>query len=117
MTYVFRVLSHVRLFVNPWTVARQARMPMGFSKQEYGSGLPFSSPGNLPYLDIELACPVSPALLKKFQMNNTNSKSRHCNSYLLSQKLSMLTYFIEGLTEMLATFKSHSIPCGQDILW
>ena len=37
-------LSHVRLFATPWTVAHQAPLSMGFSRQEYWSGLPFSSP-------------------------------------------------------------------------
>ena len=37
-------LSHVRLFETPWTVAYQAPLPMGFSRQEYWSGLPFPSP-------------------------------------------------------------------------
>ena len=37
-------LSHVRLFVTPWTIAYQAPPSMGFSRQEYWSGLPFSSP-------------------------------------------------------------------------
>ena len=36
--------SHVRLFVTPWTVARQDPLSMGFSRQEYWSGLPFPSP-------------------------------------------------------------------------
>ena len=36
------VLSHARLSGNPWTVAHQAALPMGFSRQEYWSGLPFS---------------------------------------------------------------------------
>ena len=37
-------LSHVRLFATPWTVARQAPLSVGFSRQEYWSGLPFPSP-------------------------------------------------------------------------
>ena len=41
-------LSCVRLFVNPWTVAHQVPLPLGFSRQEYSSGLPFLSPGDLP---------------------------------------------------------------------
>ena len=41
-------LRHVRLFVTPWTVAYQAPPSMGFSRQEYWSGLPFPSPGDLP---------------------------------------------------------------------
>ena len=52
-------LSGVRLFVTPWTVAHQAPPSMGFSGQEYWSGLPFPSPGDLPDPGIE---PRSPAL-------------------------------------------------------
>ena len=44
----WKSLSRVRLFVTPWTVAPQAPPPMGFSRQEYWSGLPFPSPGGLP---------------------------------------------------------------------
>ena len=43
----------------PWTVAHQAPLSMGLSRQEYWSGLPFSSPGDLPNPQIE---PGSPAL-------------------------------------------------------
>ena len=42
----------------PWTVACQAPLPMGFSRQEYWSGLPFSSPGDLPHPGIELGSPA-----------------------------------------------------------
>ena len=52
-------LSRVRLFATPWTVAHQAPRSMKFSRQEYWSGLPFSSPGDLPDPGIE---PRSPAL-------------------------------------------------------
>ena len=52
-------LSHVQLFVTPWTVAHQTPPSMGFSRQEYWSGLPFPSPGDLPDPGIE---PRSPAL-------------------------------------------------------
>ena len=41
-------LSRVRLFATPQTIARQAPLSMGFSGQEYWSGLPFPSPENLP---------------------------------------------------------------------
>ena len=46
-------LSRVRLFATPWTVAYQASPSMGFSRQEYWSGLPFPSPGDLPNPGIE----------------------------------------------------------------
>ena len=52
-------LSWVRLFVTPWTVPYQVPPAMEFSRQEYWSGLPFPSPGDLPHPGIE---PRSPAL-------------------------------------------------------
>ena len=52
-------LSHVWLFATPWTIAYQAPPSMVFSKQEYWSGLPFPSPGDLPNPGIE---PGSPTL-------------------------------------------------------
>ena len=52
-------LSRVQLFATPLTVAYQASQSMGFSRQEYWSGLPFPSPGDLPDSGIE---PRSPAL-------------------------------------------------------
>ena len=56
-----KLLSPVGLFATPWTVAYQASLFMGFSRQEYWSGLPFPSPGDLPNTGIELE---SPALTK-----------------------------------------------------
>ena len=53
------LLSYVRLFATLWTVARQDPLSMGFSWQEYWSGLPFPSPTDLPYPGIE---PMSPTL-------------------------------------------------------
>ena len=52
-------LSRVRLFAIPWTVAYHAPPSVEFSRQEYWSGLPFPSPGDLPNPGIE---PRSPAL-------------------------------------------------------
>ena len=43
-----KLLSHVRLFATPWTVAYQVSPSMGFSRQEYWSGVPLPSPGDLP---------------------------------------------------------------------
>ena len=59
MVVVVESLSGVQLFATLWTVARQAPLSMGFSRQEYWSGLPFPSPGDLPDPGIE---PGSPAL-------------------------------------------------------
>ena len=52
-------LSHVQLFATPWTVAYHAPLTMGFSRQEYWSGLPFPFPEDLPNPGFE---PGSPAL-------------------------------------------------------
>ena len=54
--------SCVQLFETPWTVAYQASLSMGFSRQEYWSGLPSPPPGDLPKPGIELTSPASPAL-------------------------------------------------------
>ena len=50
-------------FTTPWTVAHQAPLLMGFPRQEYWSGLPFPSPGDLPDPGVE---PASPALAGRF---------------------------------------------------
>ena len=63
------VLSHssrVRLFVNPWTIARQAPLSVGFSKQEYWNGVPCPSPGDCPSPEIEPMSLSSPALAGGF---------------------------------------------------
>ena len=57
-----KLLSHVQLFATPWTVACQAPLSMGFSRQLYWSGLPFPSPGDLPNPGVKPASPVLPAL-------------------------------------------------------
>ena len=53
-------LSRVWLFVTPWTAAHQAPPSMGFSRQEYWSGLPFPSQEDLPDPGIETNCPLLP---------------------------------------------------------
>ena len=52
---VLSCFSRVRFFETLWTVACQAPLPMGFSRQEYWSGLPFPSPGDLPDPGIKFA--------------------------------------------------------------
>ena len=64
-----RMLSHlinVRLCVTPWTVACQAPLSMGFPRQEYWSGLPYTPPGDHPYSGIELTSHMSLALASRF---------------------------------------------------
>ena len=66
MSMCAHLLSCVQLFATPWTVARQAPLLMGFSRQEYWSELPFRSSGNLPDPGVEPVSPESPALAGKF---------------------------------------------------
>ena len=55
----------------PWTVTRQAPVSMGFSRQEYWSGLPFPSPEDLPDPGIQPASLTSPALASRFFSTST----------------------------------------------
>ena len=63
--WVLSRFSCVQLFSSLWSVARQAPLSMGFSRQEYWSGLPCPPPGDLPDPGIEPASVMSPALTGK----------------------------------------------------
>ena len=69
----------VRLFVTPRTAARQAPLSIGFSRQEYWSGLPFPSLGDLPGPGIK---PVSPALAGGFLTNEPPGKPHEVNQFM-----------------------------------
>ena len=56
------MLCHVQLLGTPWTIACQAPLSMGFSRQQYWSGLPCPPPGDIADPEIESAPPVSPTL-------------------------------------------------------
>ena len=75
-----QLLSPVQLFATPWTVACQAPLSMGFSRQEYWSGLLFP-PGDLPHLGVKPVSPASPALTSGFFTTELpgkpHSSSRH----------------------------------------
>ena len=69
--YLHSVISVVSHSLRPYgTVACQAPLSLGFSRQEYWSGLPFPSPGDLPDPGIELVSLVSPALASGFFMTS-----------------------------------------------
>ena len=81
-------LSHVQLFATPWTVAYQAPLSMGFSREEYWSGLPFPSPGDLSDPGIELGSPTFvnlkriSCLIREFSLKKTLTKSEEMVSFL-----------------------------------
>ena len=80
-------LIHVRLFATPWTVTYQAPQSMEFSRQEYWSGLPFPSPGDLPNPGIE---PGSPALQAEALPSEPPGKPRYsiiCGTYENLEKI------------------------------
>ena len=60
------MVSCVRVFMTPWTVAHQAPLSTEFSRQEYWSQLPFPPPGDFPDPGIEPESPMSPALAGGF---------------------------------------------------
>ena len=71
-----QLLSHIQLFVTPWTVPCQAPLSMGFSRQEYWSGLPFPPPGDLPDAGIKPKSPAAPAMVGIFFTTKLPGKPR-----------------------------------------
>ena len=68
---VLSCFSRVQLFATPWAVARQPPLSLGFSRQEYWSGLPCLPPGDLPDPGIQPASVMSPALAGGFFTTTT----------------------------------------------
>ena len=67
----------VQLFVTPWSVALQAPLSVGFSRQEYWSGLPFPSPGDLPNPGIDPVSPEASALqVNSLPLSHTSIKHK-----------------------------------------
>ena len=83
-------LSCVRLFVTPWTVAHQTLPSMGFSRQEYWSGLPFLPPGDLPDPGTERIYLMSLALTVGFFMRRILYEAD--SSVVLSEKLGHIQF-------------------------
>ena len=77
-------LSAVRLFAYPWTVGWPARLYMGFSRQEYWSGLPCPPPGDLPDLGIKSASLASPASAGRFFIASNTSETQGLYLHLFS---------------------------------
>ena len=81
------LLSHVQLFVTPWTIACQAPLPMEFSRQAYWSGLPFPSPGDLSDPGIDPLFLVSPALAGGFFTTRPPGKPQHLDIWYVGLHL------------------------------
>ena len=82
--------------MTPWTVAHQAPLFLGFSRQEYWSGLPFTLPEDLPDSGIKLASLVSPALAGRFFTTElpgkpSDGRDEHKNKALQTAIVEMCT--------------------------
>ena len=88
-------LSRVRLFAAPWTVAYQAPLSMRFSRQEYWSGWPFPSPGDLPDSGIELE---SRALQADSLLSESPGEPPNCMLLLLLSRFSRVQLFVTPQT-------------------
>ena len=95
------VLSHVQLFATPWTVACQAPPSMEFSRQEYWSGLPFLTPGDLPDPGIELVSPASPALAGRLLSTEPPLKTIPCSLNSLHTCVSQASVKMQVLTQQM----------------
>ena len=100
LSLVMCVPSHVQVFVAPWTIARQAPLPMEFSRQEYRSGVPCPPPEDLPSPETEPMSLASPALVG-FPCGS-DSKESACNAGDLAS--------IPGLGIAALSFTSLTIP-------
>ena len=79
-----QLLSCVGLFVTPWTVALQVPLSMGFFRQEYWSGVPFSTPGDLPNREIKPTTHESPALAGGFFTTSTSKHLKYWQNICLT---------------------------------
>ena len=99
MLFCACVLNQVWLFETPWTIALQAPLSKEFSKQEYWSGLPFSTPGHLPAPGIELLSLASPALAGGFFTHCATWGSNYGNTQpSVILMISNNDLFVSGLT-------------------
>ena len=78
--HVLSHFNHVRLFATLWTVARQAPLSTGFSRQEFWSGLPCLPPGSLPDPEIEPESLTSPALAGGFLTTSATGETQEFGS-------------------------------------
>ena len=98
------MLSRVQLFVTPWPVALWTPLSLGFSRQEYWSGLPLPLPGELPHPGIEPTCLMSPALAGRLftteppHFNRKTRKKSHVKHHLNTDETWVTPLVITGMS-------------------
>ena len=92
--YHAQLLSHIGLFLIPWSIARQVPLSMRFPRQEYWSGLPFPSLGDLPNPGME---PKSPALAGRFFTKVSPGKPTIVKNKFLSHAMIKKVYHLFNL--------------------
>ena len=96
LRHVCYLFSPVWLFGTLWTVACQAALSMGFSRQEYWSELLCPLPGDLPDAEIELMCLMSPVLPGRFFTTSVTWEAQGSNQGLLHWEHGVLATWPSG---------------------
>ena len=96
MCCVLSRFSCVRLFVNLWTTACQVPLSLGFSRQEYWSGLPCPPPGYLPNPGNEPPCLTSPALADRFFTTSSTWEAVNKNNDSILMSIIIFLGFYPG---------------------
>ena len=116
--HLFAMKCHVWLFATPWTVAHQATLTMGFCRQEYWSGLPFPSPGDLPNVVFFFLSPdffifffllPNPNILYSIIGTEMILRAEHC-----MRSFSCVTFHIFGEVSILVPGRSSQQCQGLD---
>ncbi|KAB0344961.1 hypothetical protein FD754_021887 [Muntiacus muntjak] len=119
--------SQVSLFATLWTVAHQAPLSMGFSKQEYLNELPFPPPGDLPHLGIEpTSLVLTPAQIKSICQAILDSGKQYAMKKRKPFPL-MYSYYgteylgaahgLSSILQMLLSYHEHLKPSDQELVW
>ena len=116
---LWSVLSHVQLFVTPWTVARQAPLSMGFSRQEHWSGVPCPS-----HVHIKFSCSVLSDSLQPHESQHTRPPCPSPTPGVYSNSCPSSRWYHPAISSSVVPFScpqslpaSESFPMSQLIAW
>ena len=108
-------VTHIWLFVTPWTVPCQAPLSMEFSRQEYWNGLPFPTPGDFPDLGMKPAPLASPTLAGRFFTivpPRRPSRKECILSHFSHVRLFVTLWIVARQTSLSKGFSSQWYCCG-----